>query len=223
MKMKHISKEGFIYIIGMMVLAIGLTLSTKLSLGTSALMALPFAISKIYAFKLGNVTLIYYIFFIVIQIILHIVMKKYSYIIGDILQLVVSFILTRFLNILDKLIPNFVSLNNIFSTIYIRLLFFIIAMLCIGIGIALVVKTRMPPNPTNGVIRTVSEFSKKDPGLIKNILDISLVLITILFSYLVKGKLIGIGIGTILAMLGVGRIVFYFNKLMEKRIEKYIS
>ena len=216
-------RELLIYIIGMVVLGIGLSLSTKLSLGTSALMALPFSISKIYNISIGNVTLIYYIVFIIIQIVLHIIMKKYTDIIGDILQLLVSFVLTRFLNILDKLIPTFTDLNNVLGTIYFRLFFFLIAMTCIGVGIAMVVKTIYPPNPTNGFIRTTAEFSKKDVGLIKNVLDISLVCITIIFSYLASKKVIGIGIGTILAMLGVGRIVFYFNRLYGTKIEKYIK
>ena len=202
-------RELLIYIIGMVVLGIGLSLSTKLSLGTSALMALPFSISKIYNISIGNVILIYYIVFIIIQIVLHIIMKKYTDIIGDILQLLVSFVLTRFLNILDKLIPTFTDLNNVLGTIYFRLFFFLIAMTCIGVGIAMVVKTIYPPNPTN--------------GFIKNVLDISLVCITIIFSYLASKKVIGIGIGTILAMLGVGRIVFYFNRLYGTKIEKYIK
>ena len=54
--MKKINyKEIIIYILGMIILGIGLSLSTKLSLGTSALMALPFSISKIYNLSIGNV------------------------------------------------------------------------------------------------------------------------------------------------------------------------
>ena len=54
--MKKINyKEIIIYILGMIILGIGLSLSTKLSLGTSAWMALPFSISKIYNLSIGNV------------------------------------------------------------------------------------------------------------------------------------------------------------------------
>ena len=59
MKIKF--KEVLIYILGMIILATGLSLSTKLNLGTSALVALPFSISNIYKLNFGNVTLIYYI------------------------------------------------------------------------------------------------------------------------------------------------------------------
>lgn len=206
-------KEIIVYIIGMAVLGLGLCLSTKLSLGTSALIALPFSISSIYNLNFGNITLIYYIIFIIIQIIIHLIMKKYTSIIGDISQIIVSLILTRYLNLLSNLIPIFSEYN-----IIIRVLLYLIPIVLVGIGVALIVKTKYPPNPSNGVIKTLAEFSKKDVGLIKNIMDITLVIITCIFSYIVCGKIIGVGIGTVMAMIGVGRVIYYFDKIVGKKI-----
>ena len=206
-------KEIIVYIIGMAVLGLGLCLSTKLSLGTSALVALPFSISSIYNLNFGNITLIYYIIFIIIQIIIHLIMKKYTSIIGDISQIIVSLILTRYLNLLSNLIPIFNEYN-----IIIRVLLYLIPIVLVGIGVALIVKTKYPPNPSNGVIKTLAEFSKKDVGLIKNIMDITLVIITCIFSYIVCGKIIGVGIGTVMAMIGVGRVIYYFDKIVGKKI-----
>ena len=203
-------KEIIVYIIGMAVLGLGLCLSTKLSLGTSALIALPFSISSIYNLNFGNITLIYYIIFIIIQIIIHLIMKKYTSIIGDISQIIVSLILTRYLNLLSNLIPIFSEYN-----IIIRVLLYLIPIVLVGIGVALIVKTKYPPNPSNGVIKTLAEFSKKDVGLIKNIMDITLVIITCIFSYIVCGKIIGVGIGTVMAMIGVGRVIYYFDKMVK--------
>ena len=81
-------KEIFIYIIGMLILGLGLSLSTKFNLGTSAITALPFSISEIYNISFGDITLIYYILFIIAQIVIHIITKKYNNIIGDIIQIV---------------------------------------------------------------------------------------------------------------------------------------
>ena len=211
--MKKEIKEFLIYILGMATLGLGLTLSTKLSLGTSALVSLPFSISKVYNLNFGNITLIYYIIFIIIQIILHIIMKKYKSIGGDLLQIIISLVLTRYLNLLNGLIPTFGNLN-----ICIRILLYLIPIILIGIGISLFVKTKYPPNPTNGFIRTATEFTKKDLGLIKNITDITLVMITCIFSYMTCHKIIGVGIGTIMAMLGVGRVIYYFDKTIGKKI-----
>lgn len=207
-------KEFLIYLIGMLILGLGLSLSTKLSLGTSALVALPFSISSIYNLNFGNITLFYYIVFIAIQIVIHIIEKKYSNIIKDILQIIVSLILTRYLNLLSDLIPLLDKLN-----IIIRIILYLIPITLIGVGVSLIVKTKYPPNPSNGLIKTLSEFTKKDLGLIKNITDISLVIITCIFSYIACNKIIGVGIGTIMAMLGVGRVIYYFNKTIGKKIK----
>ena len=213
--MKKEIKELLIYILGMAILGLGLSLSTKLSLGTSALVALPFSISKVYNLNFGNITLIYYIAFIVIQVVLHIMMKKYRSIVADLLQIIISLILTRYLNLLDGLIPMLDKLN-----IFIRIIAYLVPITLIGVGVSLAVKTKYPPNPTNGFIKTAAEFTKKDLGLIKNITDISLVMITCIFSYITNHKIIGVGIGTIMAMLGVGRVIYYFNKTLGKNILK---
>lgn len=212
-------KEILIYVLGMIVLGLGLSLSTKLNLGTSALVALPFAISHIYNLNFGNVMLANYILFIVIQIILHIIMKKNVNIINDISQMIIAFILTRFINVLNAIIPEFSKLDNIFGHVCFRIFLLLISIILIGVGSALALKTKYPPNPSNGLIKTIANFSKKDVGTIKNMVDITSVLITGIFSYIVCEKTIGIGIGTILAMLLVGRVMYYFNTTIGKRID----
>lgn len=211
--MKKEIKELLVYLIGMAILGLGLSLSTKLSLGTSALVSLPYSVSKVYNLNFGNITLIYYIAFIIVQIIMHIIMKKYKDITGDLLQIIISLILTRYLNLLGNLIPMLDSIN-----IYIRILLYLLPITLIGVGVSLAVKTKYPPNPTNGFIKTTSEFMKKDLGLIKNKTDIILVVITCIFSFISSNKIIGVGIGTIMAMLGVGRVIYYFNKTIGKGI-----
>ena len=215
-------KEFIIYIIGMVVLSFGLGLNAKLGLGTSALMVLPLAISNIYNLNFGDITLIYYIVFIIIEIILHLIMKKYSNIIGDILQILVSVIFTRFLNIINNYIPDFSTIDGVFGLIYVRIIILLITIVIIGVGAALTLKTKLPPNPCDGIVKVISEFTKKNVGTIKNFIDIFFVLITGIFSYIVSRKLFGIGIGTIIAMVGVGRVIYYFNKLFGKKIDKYI-
>ncbi len=222
--MKKINyKELIIYLIGVIVLSFGLCLNTKLDLGTSALMALPVAISNIYNIKLGDATFIYQLVFILIQVVIHLIMKKKLSIIGDILQLITSFVFSYLLNLYSLFLPSFSGLDNIFGNIYIRILILFITIIIIGVGASLMLKTKYPPNPSDGIVKTVSEFSKKDMGGVKNAIDISLVVITAIFSYLTSKQIIGIGIGTIVAMLGVGRVIHFFDKYYGKKIENFIK
>ncbi|MEI3100877.1 MAG: hypothetical protein V8T45_03360 [Oscillospiraceae bacterium] len=46
----------------------------------------------------------------------------------------------------------------------------------------------------------------------------SCVVITLLLSLLASGSIVGVGLGTLLAMLGTGRTVALFNNLAERRL-----
>ena len=206
-----------IYIIGMIILALGLSLSTKTKLGVSALTSFPYMLSEIYNLKFGDITLIYYIFLILIEIILHIIMKQKKIIINDILSIFLSIIFTRGMNIFISFVPDIPN-NYIY-----KILLMLLAIIFIGVGISLTVVSKLVPNPADGLVSTISEFTKKNMGLIKNICDITCVSITVILSLILKNKIIGIGIGTLMAMLLVGRVVYIFNKLFENKIKKFIG
>lgn len=222
--MKKINyRELLVYIVGTIILSFGLCFNTKLSLGTSALMALPVAISNIYKLELGTVTFIYQASFIVIEVIIHIIMKKYKSIIGDILQIITNLVFSVLLNIFNGILPDFSLLDNVFGSVFVRILLLLVSIIIVGVGAALTLKTKYPPNPPDGIVKTGAEFTKKDMGLVKNFIDIFFVIVTVIFSYMVSKKIIGIGIGTIIAMLGVGRVIYYFNKSFGKKVDNFIK
>lgn len=207
-------RRFILYVLGMIILALGLSLSTKLKLGVSALMTLPFMISSSYNLNFGDITLIYYIGIILVEILIHIKNKKYQMIVNDMLQFVLSIFFTRVLNIFGNVLPNF---NN---EIYMRILIYFVSILLVGIGASIVIDTKLVPNPADGLVATLSETLKKNMGNMKNICDITVVIITILISLIINKKILGIGIGTILSMLFIGRVIYFFNKKYEKKIKK---
>ena len=70
---------------------------------------------------------------------------------------------------------------------------------------------RLIPNPGDGIVQTLSDFSGGSVGLTKNCFDIGNVLLTSAIGLLMAGQLVGIGLGTILSMIGVGRVIAVFN------------
>lgn len=44
------------------------------------------------------------------------------------------------------------------------------------------------------------------------------ILLTAVISLLFAGHLIGIGLGTILTVIGVGRVIALFNRLLESKV-----
>lgn len=68
-KEQTIARWGF-YLLGMVLLALGLTLNTKTGLGASAIVSVPFTVSQATGWNFGNLTLVVYCLFVVAQFIL---------------------------------------------------------------------------------------------------------------------------------------------------------
>lgn len=79
------------------------------------------------------------------------------------------------------------------DSFWLNLLILIGAVLLTGLGVVMSVDMRLVPNPGDGIVQTIADRSE---------------------------KLIGIGIGTLVAMLGVGRAVALFNLLLWRPMTK---
>lgn len=89
-----------LYLLGML-LALGLTLNTETGVGASAIVSIPFTLSEGLDMNFGDLTLIAYCVLVAAQF----VVKGKNRTWVDLLQLVVSLIFTRFLNVFKALIP----------------------------------------------------------------------------------------------------------------------
>lgn len=203
-----------IYIAGMVLLALGITLNTKTNLGVSPIISVAFCVSKITKVNIGDMTLIWYMIFVIVQILCHIKMKKYKIIIADICQLPLSIVFTRFMNLFSAVIPNMTG------NLGLRVVFLSIAIILTGMGIVCTLNTRLIPNPGDGIVQALSDLSSKKISTVKNILDAVCVTITIITGIVFESKVIGIGAGTVLAVIFVGRVVAIGNYLLKDKIIK---
>ena len=70
MKRQNINR-GLFYIIGLLVLALGIILNTKAGLGVSPIISVAYSVSVIIDANFGNMTLLLYSSFILIEMLLH--------------------------------------------------------------------------------------------------------------------------------------------------------
>lgn len=156
----------FFYILGICTLALGLTLSTKTSLGASPIIAVAFSISEITGIQLGDATFLLYGLFILVEIVLHLVpgqrapADKKQAIVIDILQLPFSIFFTRLLNIYASGIPAP-------ETLPARIGVLVLAIVLIGCGAALTLDMRLVASPGDGIVQAVSDRSGLELGLTK--------------------------------------------------------
>jgi uncharacterized membrane protein YczE len=215
-------KRFALYMIGMAILALGISLNAKTSLGVSPIISTAYCASTITGYNFGNMTFLLYLFFVCVEIVIHMCRKLKRDAAVDCLQVIVSLIFTRFLNVFDMLIPNLGSeeLQGTFvGSLAGRIIFLIVAIIFTGVGAALSLNMRIVPNPGDGIVQTIADAVHKDNGFVKNCVDITCVIITCATGLIFAGKIIGIGIGTLMAMLGVGRVIAVFNKLTRKQTE----
>ncbi|WP_202613475.1 DUF6198 family protein [Merdibacter massiliensis] len=136
----------------------------------------------------------------------------------DVLQIPLSIIFTRFLNIFAFLLPAFSSDAN--EQLPIRLLVLFFAIVFTGVGAAMSLSMRLVPNPGDGIVQAIADAIHKSVGFTKNCFDLLNISITICLSLLIANQIVGIGIGTLIAMIGVGRIMALYHHFTQKKISK---
>lgn len=244
MRREKIYRVAF-YVIGLMILALGITLNTKVGLGVSPIISVSYSISTITHTNFGNMTLALYSIFVVVEMALHTVRhlrgkdgetnseklkaaknagrKKETLaviLVKDALQFPLSLVFTRFLNIFAAFIPAYDSpgVGAFYSSFAGRILILLIAIILTGVGAAMSLNMRLIPNPGDGIVQAIADCIGKSVGFTKNCFDLFNISVTITVGLVSSGKLIGVGIGTVLAVIGVGRSIAVFNHFCMKKM-----
>ncbi|MGI5963212.1 MAG: YczE/YyaS/YitT family protein [Lawsonibacter sp.] len=207
--MKYIHR-AWIYLIGMLVLALGLTLNTKTGLGVSPILSVAYSSAQIWGFNFGDTTFVLYSFFVLGELLIR-GKKRQWY---DLLQLPLSLVFSRVLNVFDAVI----SYNPELHTLPENLAMLVLAILTTGIGVSMTVNMRLIPNPGDGIVQALADRMGRDQGFAKNIFDIGCVSATAVLCLVAKGEIVGIGIGTLGAMIGVGRSIALANHFFRVRM-----
>jgi uncharacterized membrane protein YczE len=223
--------RGIFYIMGLLVLALGIILNTKAGLGVSPIISVSYSISTILSLNFGNMTLVLYSLFVIIEMVLH----TFNYykskqgrgnlkviLIKDILQFPLSLVFTRFMNLFSAMIPAYDSPNagTFYGSFAGRIVVLMIAIVLTGIGAAISLNMRLIPNPGDGIVQAIADTLKIGVGLTKNGFDLMNITITIIVSLVFAGRLIGVGLGTVLAVIGVGRVIAVFNHFVKEKMNK---
>lgn len=155
--------RAVIYLVGIVTLAVGITLNTITGLGVSPLISMPFCVSQIWSLSFPVMTFIAYSAFVGIQFLLR---GKHSRI-RDLLQLPFSLVFSGLLSlcgmVLDFTLPH----------LWQNLLLLVLGIVLTGVGAAMTVNMRLVANPADALAQTVGEVTKKGMGLGKNIIDFS--------------------------------------------------
>ena len=201
------------YGLGIVILALGITLNTKTGLGVSALVSIAYTVANAWNLNFALMTFLLYTCFALIEVGLKwgFLPQLRKVLWKDLLQIPFSLAFSLLLNVFGVIIP-------VAEHVGAQIVMLVLAIVCTGIGAAMIVDMHLIPNPADGLAQTLGMVTKKGMGLGKNLLDCSCVGISAVIGLVARGRLIGIGIGTIAAMIGVGRVVALFNRCFETKL-----
>ena len=103
------------YLLGLLILALGISMNTKAGLGVSPIISVSFSVSSIWSHNFGNITLVLYTCFILVEVVLHSMLLRRGKLPGgmgrtilllDALQFPLSLVFTRFLNWFSVWLPD---------------------------------------------------------------------------------------------------------------------
>lgn len=214
-KNKKVILRILVYILGLFVLAMGITTAINSNLGVSPVSSLPYVFSVITGMSMGMWTILVYLVFVLVQMLL---LKK-EFKIRDLSQLLFSFVFGYFINFTSVLLERFVP-----TTYPGQLGMALIAVFLIALGVELYVSPNIVNMPMEAMCAAVNKkvLKKLAFGDVKVIMDSLIVVISIIVSLVFLGKVIGVREGTILNALLVGQLMKPIHKVLRPLTEKLV-
>lgn len=200
------AKRYLVFLIGLFVNSLGVSLITKANLGTSPISSIPYVLSLNFPFTLGNFTIVFNLILIALQII---ILRK-NFKLEYLLQIPVTVLFGYFIDLtmyfLSFMDPSFYVM---------KLVSLLIGCIVLGFGVYLEVLANVVMLPGESLVRAISSTWHFEFGITKVCFDASLAIIAIAMSFGLAHKLMGVREGTIIAALLVGFIARQFNHALR--------
>lgn len=204
-------KRYIIFIVGLYINSLGVSMVTKANLGTSPISSIPYVLSLKFPFTLGQFTMIFSIFLIGLQLI---ILKK-NFKLEHVLQIPVSIAFGYFIDLSMGML-FFVNPKN-YGT---EIVFLLIGCVILGVGVYLEVLANVVMLPGESFVRAVVLTCKKEFGVLKVVFDVSMTVIAGVLSFVFFGTLHGVREGTIVAAILVGFIARFLGRILDFLPEK---
>ena len=196
-------KRYLIFLVGLFVNSLGVSLITKANLGTSPISSIPYVLSLNFPFTLGNFTIFFSIFLIALQLII----LRRNFKLEHILQIPVSIIFGYFID-LTMILFSWVNPEAYIM----KIVYLLIGCLILGVGVYMEVLADVVMLPGESFVRAIVLTWKTNFGTTKICFDVSMSVIAAVLSFVFAGSLAGVREGTVIAALLVGFIARLIGK-----------
>lgn len=197
--MKRLTLRYAFFILGVAINSFGVAFITKSALGTSQISSVPYVLSLQFSgLSFGMCTFLFNMLFILVQIVL--LKREFRPI--QFLQIAVNVLFSSLIDVSMAVLWFFQP-----ETLPVRLVSLLVGCAILAVGISIEVAPDTLVVPGEGIVRAISLVSGKRFGTIKVYFDVTLIVIAVALSLVFFGKLNGIGVGTVVSALTVGKFV----------------
>lgn len=197
--MKNLAPRYGFFVLGVAINSFGVAFITKSALGTSQISSVPYVLSLWHPeMSFGMTTFLFNMLFIFGQFLL---LKRDFHPI-QFLQIAVNMLFSGLIDVSMSLLGFFQP-----ESLPVRLISLAVGCVILAVGITIEVAPDTLMVPGEGIVRAISRVSGKRFGTVKVYFDVSLIMIAVVLSFLFFGRLNGLGLGTVVSALAVGKIV----------------
>ena len=198
----YLAQRCCMFLVGIFAMTVGIALSCKADLGTSPISSVPWVTSMFTPWSIGEITIAMNLFFIGAQPIL-LRQIYWRELLGQFFTLLIfGYGIDFSMHLLAWVKPD-----NLFWQWFDCIL----STLVLAFGVFLCIKAKICVAAGEGIVLVIAFVSKAKFSIVKNCFDITLVTISLLISFAVFGRMQGVGVGTIVAALLVGRWVQLYD------------
>ena len=194
-----------IFLIGLFVNSLGVSLITKANLGTSPISSIPYVLSLNFPLTLGNFTIIFSLLLIFLQLLILRKNFKPEYY----LQIPVSILFGYFIDF-TMILMAFVQPESYPS----KIIYLLIGCVILGFGVYIEVLADVVMLPGESFVRAIVQTWNREFGSTKGCFDVSMAVIAAVLSFVLAHRLDGVREGTVIAALLVGFIARQFGKAL---------
>lgn len=202
---RRLALRYLFFALGVAINSFGIAVITKAALGTSPISSVAYVLDLAFPPTLGEFTFVINLVFIGIQIAL--LRRDFQPV--QFLQIVVNVVFSALIDVSMAALGTFEP-----TGLAAQLAALLIGCTILAFGIAVEVAPNVIVVPGEGAVRAISSVSAKPFGSCKVAFDVTLVAIALVLSLAFFREIQGLGIGTVVSALLVGRIVNLFNRFV---------
>lgn len=202
-----------VYVCGLLFLSCGVVMNARTGLGVAPISTVPYVMYAIEGLSLGTASFAVYCVFVVAQL----CMVRYPDV-KILMQIPVTLLFGALIDVLNIWLFPFTATGLVDG-----LIMLVLAVSFTTLGVTLIVSARLVPVAPDGMVQTLSQALHCEFGKAKYLFDGACLCIALAYGLVRTGAVVGIGIGTVVAVFLSGGICTFWGRLLNRRLMAFME